>query len=51
MTNEELIKVYGGADSITSSLINSLCKLAEEVYEFGRSLGSSLRKLRDHNLC
>ena len=50
MTNEELVKIYGGAD-LPSSLLNSITKLINEVYELGRALGSAIRRHADGVLC
>lgn len=51
MTNYELIKITGGADLITSTIINALVRLVDTTLELGRTLGTSIRRYTDGNLC
>ena len=50
MTQDELITIHGGAD-LPSTIINALVRLIDITLELGRSFGSSLRRLKDGNLC
>lgn len=50
MEEAELKKIIGGA-TISGTLINSFCKGIEIILEVGRSFGSAIRRLGDHNTC
>lgn len=45
----ELINVTGGGFSAT--LLNALSRAAENIYNFGRSIGSSIRRIRSGRMC
>lgn len=47
---EELMKINGG-ESISGSLINAFTSGIKAILEVGRSLGTSLRRMFDGNLC
>lgn len=49
LNNEELILIKGGG--ITSTFMNSLSRLMENVYKLGQSIGSSIRRIASHNYC
>lgn len=46
---EEMMKVVGGA--ISYSMINAISKAIATVYEFGRGIGSAVRRLIKKNYC
>lgn len=50
ITNDELLLIQGGA-SLSGSLISSLVKGIEVLYNLGKSLGSSIKSLLDKGKC
>jgi len=50
MTKAELLKVQGGVN-ISGALINSLSRGAQTIFNIGRALGSSARRIRAGRLC
>ena len=46
----ELMNTYGG-DSITGTLVNALVDGVKALFDVGRSLGFSLRRLSGNDLC
>lgn len=51
LNKNELLKIDGGTDFYSSSFINSLVKAGDILLDLGRSLGSAIRRLYDHNSC
>lgn len=49
LNNEELILVRGGG--ITATMLNSLSRLMDTIYNLGQSIGSTLRRLVGKNVC
>ena len=49
MTNEELILVKGGG--ITSTMFNSISRLLENLYNFGQTVGSAIRRIAGKSAC
>lgn len=49
LSKNELILVTGGA--LSSQLINSISKIANTIYDLGKALGSSVRRIIDGSLC
>ena len=47
---EELLTIFGGV-SLTSSLISSVYRAASTVFEIGKALGSSIRRMINGSLC
>lgn len=47
MHESELINIYGGADVLTSSIINTFIRGISLVLEIGRTVGSTVRRLID----
>ena len=45
----DLISITGG--ELSSSLLNSISKIASTIYELGRSFGSSIRRIIEGNIC
>ena len=49
LTNKEMYDISGGG--ITSSMINAISKAATTVYGFGKSFGSSIRRIFSGSYC
>lgn len=49
LTNAELVNISGGA--ITATFLNSLSRLISTVIDFGRQVGSSLRRIIGGKMC
>lgn len=49
LKKEELISINGG--SISYSLINAVTKALTSLYDFGRGVGSTLRRIRNNSYC
>ncbi len=49
LSSEELILIRGGG--ITSTFLNSLSRLMENIYKLGQSVGSSIRRITSRNYC
>ena len=49
LKKEELLKVEGGA--LSGTLINSIISAITTLYNYGKSLGSSLRRLDFNKIC
>ncbi len=45
----DLKNITGG--ELSSSLLNSISKIASTIYELGRSFGSSIRRIVTGNIC
>ena len=51
LKEEKLSNTYGGAINITGSLIDALVGVAKTIYDFGRDLGFSIRRVTEGTLC
>lgn len=51
ITVEEQKKIYGGATSSLSSLINAIIKAASFLLDLGRNVGSSIRQSQTKTWC
>ncbi len=49
MNTEETKKVIAGG--LSGTLISAITKVFSTIFEFGRALGSSLRRIRDKKSC
>lgn len=49
LTKKELLEIEGGA--VTASYINALVKGVEALLELGRSLGTSIHRWLNGNVC
>ena len=49
LSKEELKSIYGG--DISGSMLSSMVRGITILLELGRSLGSSLRRVLDGNMC
>ena len=50
MKKEELLQIVGGA-SITGTLLSSIYKVGNMIFEVGRSLGSAIRRAIGGKMC
>lgn len=50
MSNEELIKTYGGI-TLSTTLLNTLAKLLGTSLELGRTLGTTIRRAIEKKKC
>lgn len=50
MEKKELLQIVGGV-SITGTLLNSLYKVGNALFEIGRSLGSAIRRIVGGSMC
>lgn len=48
LTNEELICINGG---IAATTINYISRLITTIFDIGRALGSSIRRIESDNIC
>lgn len=51
LTNEELSSITGGASGLSATLFNSLARLVTVILDFGRSIGTSISRIRNRNYC
>lgn len=52
LNNDELLTVVGGASKgISATLFNSIARLVTVILDFGRSIGSSISRIRNRNYC
>ena len=51
MEELELIELNGGGINITGVLVNALTNAGKAIYELGRSLGDSIRRISANKLC
>lgn len=49
LENKELVNITGGA--ITSAMITSVVRLISTVIDFGKMVGSSIRRATTKNYC
>lgn len=50
LSNEDLKNLEGGT-SLTGSLISAFTSAFKTVFEFGRSLGNSIRRINEGKMC
>lgn len=48
---EDLSKIYGGAASISATVINALVNVIKVLKDAGYSLGSGIRRISENNIC
>ena len=48
---ETLDKIYGGTNNISGPIMNGLNNIIKLLYDAGHAVGSSLRRIKEHNLC
>ena len=51
LKKEESIKVYGGSTTYTAAFIGAICKIVELLFHVGETLGSSIRRSTDQDIC
>lgn len=49
LSKQELSKIYGGA--ISATLLNAISRTISTILNFGRTVGSSIRRLYTKNYC
>lgn len=49
LTNKELNEITGGG--ISAALLNAIARITNTIYDIGRGLGSSVRRLITKTLC
>ncbi len=49
LTKEELFAIKGG--SISGTMVNAITKMLTTIYDLGRSIGSTIRRLIDNDFC
>lgn len=50
LKSEELLNVKGGAN-FSAALLNSLSRIVTVIFELGKSIGTSLRRVKEKNYC
>lgn len=50
LNNNDLLKIEGGV-SISGAIVNAFVKGINTILDLGRSLGTSLRRIRDGKIC
>ena len=50
LNKTELVAITGGA-SITAALVTSIVKAFNSIFDFGKMIGSSLRRIKTKNYC
>lgn len=51
VSKEELKQINGGSTSLTGSLIDAFTDAVKTIFEVGKSLGSSVRRIKEKKLC
>lgn len=51
LENNELLKVDGGTDVISVTMINSIYKIVSFIYELGEAFGSYIRRSNEDKMC
>lgn len=51
LSSEELLNINGGAISITGTLVNGITNGFRMIHEIGKSLGSSIIRIKEDTLC
>ena len=51
LSNQELIKIEGGATTISGTLLNAVAKLITTVLDIGRAIGSAISMIKSGNKC
>ena len=46
-----MVKVDGGTDVISATMINSIYKIVSFIYELGEALGSYIRRSNEDKMC
>lgn len=50
LNKNQLLNIVGGI-SISGTLINSIVKGVNAIFDIGRSIGSAIRRIRSGNVC
>lgn len=49
LNNEQLSQINGG--TLTGAFLQYISKLATTIFDIGRALGSSVRRIQSDNIC
>lgn len=49
--NNEKLETIEGGQSITGTLVNAFTSAGKLIFDIGKSLGSSMRRIFSRNLC
>lgn len=49
--NDNLSNIKGGANAISSTLINAFTNVIKVLYDAGHGVGSAIRRFAEGNLC
>ena len=49
--NKEELREIDGGDTITGTLISAISQGLKTIVDIGRSLGSSIRRIKDKRIC
>lgn len=50
LNDKKMVQIIGGIN-ITGAFINSLVRGIDVLLDLGRSIGSAIRRAKDHSLC
>jgi hypothetical protein len=48
---DELMKIEGGSLTFNATYLNAIYKLSDLLFEIGRELGSSIRRVSSNKVC
>lgn len=51
LTTDSLNEIWGGATSISATVINALVNVIKVLKDAGYSLGSGIRRISENNIC
>lgn len=51
LTTQNLIEIKGGGGGLSGALLNGFSRFFKMIHDIGRSLGSSVRRISNGNLC
>ena len=51
LTKDEMIKISGGSSYLSSTLISALTRAGSTIFEIGRALGSTIRRMIENDKC
>lgn len=51
LDNSQLAKIRGGADTVSSAVINAFTNVIKVLFDAGHSVGSAIRRISEDSLC
>ena len=51
INDKDLLLIVGGASTLSGTILNQLNKLISILVDSGKSLGSSIRRIKEKKLC